>query len=129
MYYLFIRNKNKLEKYKKQLNCVCENIEKGKTPVFNEMRSAKTDLIECIPFNSINALFLILATVIFDKIEINELFKIAILLITNSVSRSVAVYVFVGLKHSLRINLCKRLEIEPTEKTIAAMESMEYQSV
>ena len=40
MYYLFIRNKEKLEKYKKKLICVCENIEKGKTPVFNELSCA-----------------------------------------------------------------------------------------
>ena len=129
MYYLFIRNKEKLEKYKKKLICVCENIEKGKTPVFNELSCAKTNLIECIPFNFINAFFLILGTVIFNKIQINELSKIAMLMITNSVFGAVANYLFVRIKHTLRINLCKRLGIEPNERVIAAMESMEYQSV
>ena len=50
-------------------------------------------------------------------------------MITNSVFGAVANYLFVRIKHALRINLCKRLGIEPNERVIAAMESMEYQSV
>lgn len=38
-------------------------------------------------------------------------------------------FLFSLLKHKLRLNLCKRLNLEPTEEIIAAMESMEYQSV
>lgn len=129
MYYLFIKNKKKLEKYKEDLNCVCENIEKGKTPVFNELASAKTNLAESVPYNFINAFFLILVTIVFGKINVNELLKIAMLLITNSVCGAVANYLFVRAKHSMRLNLCKRLNIEPNEKNISAMESLEYQSV
>lgn len=129
MYYLFIRNKEKLEKYKEKLTHVCENMEKGKTPVFNELSCAKTELIECIPFNFINAFFLILGTVVFNKIKVNELSKIAMLMITSSVFRAVANYIFVRIKHVLRISLCKRLGLESNERIIAAMESLEYQSV
>jgi hypothetical protein len=54
MYYLFIRNKNKLKRYKTKLNEVKESIENGKTPVFNEMACAKTNMIESVPYNIIN---------------------------------------------------------------------------
>ena len=39
MYYLFMTKKSDLDLYKKELDRVCEAIEQGKTPVFNEMRN------------------------------------------------------------------------------------------
>ena len=68
MYYLFIRKKEKLRAYKDRLETVKQNIETGKTPVFNEMSSAKTNLIESVPYNIINGAFTIIAVFLIDHI-------------------------------------------------------------
>ena len=109
MYYLFIRRKEELEKYKNEFSRVLEAIEKGKTPVYNELRNANTVLFESIPYQT--------------------LMKIAVVLVVNNMCYALANFIFAYAKHYLRIRLCKRLGIEPTERFIAVMESMEYQSV
>lgn len=129
MYYLFIRNKEKLDMYKEKLNNVKENIEKGRTPVFNEMSCAKTNLIESVPYNIINGTFTIIAVFLINHIELNEMLKIAIVLIINNMCGALANYIFTALKHYLRVRLCLHMQIDPSEKNIAAMESIEYQSV
>ena len=129
MYYLFIRNENELKKYKAKLLKVKENINNGKTPVFNEMQCAKTNLIESVPYNTINGALTILSVFLLRRIEINEMLKIAVVLIINHISGAIANYVFVFFKHILRLRLCKRLAISPDDDTIAAMESIEYQTV
>lgn len=129
MYYLFIRKKEKLRAYKDRLETVKQNIETGKTPVFNEMSSAKTNLIESIPYNIINGAFTIIAVFLIDYIALNEMLKIAIVLIINNMCGALANYIFTAIKHYLRMRLCKRLQIEANERNIAAMESLEYQSV
>ena len=43
--------------------------------------------------------------------------------------RAIAQYIFTLMRHRLRIKLCRRLNIEPTESNIAVMESIEYQTV
>ena len=53
MYYLFLAKKEDLNKFKTEFFRVKQNIDAGKTPVFNEMRNAKTNLIEAIPFLTI----------------------------------------------------------------------------
>lgn len=73
MYYLFLRNKKKLEAYKTKLLQVHNNIEAGKTPVFNEIACAKTNLIECFPMNLIAGVFSIVGALLLSKIEINEI--------------------------------------------------------
>lgn len=75
MYYLFLRNKKKLEDYKTKLLQVHFNIEAGKTPVFNEIACAKTNLIECFPMNLIAGVFSILGALLLAKVEINEIKK------------------------------------------------------
>ncbi len=40
------------------------------TPVFNQLKTAKTSLAECIPFNLINAFFLTLASVAVNKLAL-----------------------------------------------------------
>lgn len=129
MYYLFIRNKNKLEIYKTKLNEVKENIDNGKTPVFNEMACAKTNIIESVPYNIINGVLTIASVFIINNIKLNEMLKIAVVLIINHVSGAAANYIFTVIKHKLRLDLCRRLNVDPNEKTIAAMESLEYQTV
>lgn len=129
MYYLFLTKKPDLDLYKKELDRVGDAISQGKTPVFNEMRSAKTNLIESFPFNCIQGVFMIIGAILVSKIDVNETLKVAFVLVVNGFCRSAANYIFTNLKHFLRVRLCKRLGIEATEKNIALMESLEYQSV
>lgn len=129
MYYLLIHKQTDIDNYKKDFDRVAESIQKGKTPVFNELRSAKTNLAESFPYNFLCGLFLILGTILLNKIKINEVVKIALVLIVNSLCGAISNYIFTIVKHHLRIKLCKRLNIEPNEQNIAVMESLEYQSV
>lgn len=129
MYYLFLRNKKKLEDYKTKLLQVHNNIEAGKTPVFNEVACAKTNLIECFPMNLIAGVFSIVGALLLSKIEINEILKIAFIMIINSLCWAISNFIFTMSKHKLRLNLLRKLNLEPTERIIAAMESLEYQSV
>ena len=129
MYYLFITKEKDIEKYMQEFNRVKENREKGKTPVFSELRSAKTCFIESFPFNLISGALMICGTLLLDKINANVLLNIALVMIINSFCYQIANYIFTLLKHWLRINLCFRLGIEPSEDNIAVMESLEYQSV
>lgn len=129
MYYLFIRKQTDLESYRKDFERVAKSIQEGKTPVFNELRSAKTNLAESFPYNFLCGIFLIFGTILLNKININEVVKIALVLIVNSFCGAISNYIFTVIKHYLRIKLCKRLNIEPNERNIAVMESLEYQSV
>ena len=129
MYYLFYRKQSNLEKYKEELEETKIKMSEGKTPVFCEMRSAKTNLIESVPYNFINGLFLICGTLLLSKLNINQTVAVGVVLVVNSVCSAIANYIFTVAKHKLRIRLCKRLGVEPTEQYIAAMESLEYQSV
>ena len=129
MYYLFITKKKDIEKYMTDFNRVKENREKGKTPVFNELWSAKTCFIESFPFNLISGALMICGTLLLEKINANVLLNIALVMIINSFCYQIANYVFTLMKHGLRIRLCSRLGIEPSEDNIAVMESLEYQSV
>lgn len=129
MYYLFIRKEKDLKNYKADFDRVLDGIEKGNTPVYNEIRSAKTVLFESFPYQSLSGVFLILGTLLLDKCKVNELIKIAVVLVVNNVCYALANFIFAYAKHYLRIRLCKRLGLKPTERNIAVMESMEYQSV
>ena len=129
MYYLFLRKKESLEAYRREFDRVRQSIEAGKTPVQNEMRTARTILFESFPYQSLSGLFLVLGTVALDRLSVNETAKIAVVLVANNMCYAVANYIFTVAKHFLRVRLCGRLGIEPTERNIAVMESLEYQSV
>ena len=129
MYYLFIHKKSDLQKYKREFDRVLKAIEEGKTPVQNELRLANTMLFESFPYQTLSGIFLVIGTIVLNKIKINELAKIAFVLVINNMCYSLANFIFAYAKHFLRLQLCKRLGIEPTERNIAVMESMEYQSV
>lgn len=128
-YYLFEKDPIKLTNYKQELLRVRQKMDEGKTPVFSEMRCVKTDLAENVPRYTLAGAFLILGTWFLSQFKIPNIFDVAIVLIVNNLAFTLANYVFTSIKHKLRIKLCKRLELEPTEEIIAAMESMEYQSV
>ena len=129
MYYLFIKKEKDLLKYKKNFDRVLENLEAGKTPVYNEIRNANTVLIEAIPYQALTGVFLIIGTLFLNEVKINDLAKIAVVLVVNNMCYAVSNYIFTYAKHYLRVRLCKRLGIEPSERNIAVMESLEYQSV
>ena len=129
MYYLFIHKKSDLQKYKAEFERVQKAIEAGKTPVQNELRSANTVLFESFPYQTLSGIFLIIGTFVLNKLQINELAKIAVVLVINNMCYALANFIFAYSKHYLRLRLCRRLGIEPTERNIAVMESLEYQSV
>lgn len=129
MYYLFLTKQEDLNRFKTEFFRVKQNIDAGKTPVFNEMRSAKTNLIEAIPFLTIAGVFLICSTKLLDALELNETLKIAVILVVNGFCNSISNFLFTVIKHKLRLKLLERLQIEPTERNIAVLESLEYQSV
>ena len=128
-YYLFLRKPQELSEYKNKFIQTKQSIEKGVTPVFNEVSSAKTNLFETIPYNLLDGLFLIIGTLFIEKLRINPILGVAMVLVVNSLCGCISNYIFVITKHWLRIKLCKRLQIPPTDKNIAVMESMEYQTV
>ncbi len=129
MYYLFIYKKQDLLAYKQEFDRVKNSIESGTTPVFNEMRAAKTRLIETFPYQILNAVFIMFGTFALSKIKINDLIKIGVVLVVNNFCGVISNFIFTIIKHRLRIRLCKRLNIEPTEQNISVMESLEYQTV
>lgn len=129
MYYLFIKKNKNLQQFKEQLEKVQQNMKEGRTPVYNEVRAARNDLIEAIPFNVVKGFFMIVAALILGMFPISDTIKVAVVLVINRVCANLASFVFVSIKHFFRIRLCKRLGLEPTEQVIAAMESLEYQSV
>lgn len=129
MYYLFAHKKEDLEKYRADFERVKENINNGKTPVYSELRAAKSNCIESIPYNAIQATLMVIATIIVAKIDVGETLKMALVLVVNSVCGAISNYIFTIIKHWLRLRLCKRMNIEPSEENIAVMESLEYQTV
>ncbi len=129
MYYLFLRKKKDLDRYKAEFERVRKSIDEGKTPVQNELRLAHTILFESFPYQTLSGIFLILGTSLLNKCKINELAKIAVVLVVNNMCYAVSNYLFTVAKHRLRLRLCKKLGIDPTERNIAVMESLEYQSV
>ncbi len=128
-YYLFLNTPQELAEYKTKFLTTKLAIEKGVTPVFNEINSAKTNLIETVPYNLLDGILLILGTVVINKMNINQLLGVAVVLAVNSLCGCLSNYIFVVVKHRLRVRLCNRLNIPPTDRNIAVMESMEYQTV
>lgn len=128
MHFLQI-NKNNKDVYIRLFNETKDAMENGKTPVFDEMRSARSDLIECIPYQSIHALFIVLAAFVIDFLKLPVTLNLALVLIVNSVFSCIARYIYVNVKHVMRVRCLRKLGIEPTVRNIGVMESMEYQCV
>jgi hypothetical protein len=97
--------------------------------VYNEIRNANTVLFEAIPYQALTGVFLIIGTFFLNEVKINDLAKIAVVLVVNNMCYAISNYIFTYAKHYLRVRLCKRLGIEPSERNIAVMESLEYQSI
>lgn len=84
MYYLFIHNKTELESYKKDFEKVKDSIEKGRTPVYSELRCTKTNLIESIPCNILQGGLIVIGTYLLRNIELDETAKIGVVLVLNN---------------------------------------------
>lgn len=129
MYYLFIRKPQDISAYKANFDRVKQSIREGKTPVYSEIRSARTELVESVPYNATQSLFMVLAALVIAKINVSDILKVAVVLVINNVCGAISNFIFVHIKHALRLRLCIRLGIPATEENIAVMESLEYQSV
>lgn len=128
MYYLFLP-KNKHEVFVKEFEKTKTSINEGKTPVYSELRCARTNLLEVIPHYMIQGVFLIFGTFALSKVEMNDTLKIAVVLLVNGICSTVASSMFVFIKHFLRVRMLKKLGLAVSEKNISVLESLEYQSV
>lgn len=129
MYYLFIHKEEDIRNYMASFELAKRNRQKGVSPVVSETRLAKTSLAESLPYNVLNGLLLVLGTLVLNSVQIPEIFKVAIMLVVNNFFGAVSNFIFVNIKHRLRIGLCERLGIPHSEENIAVMESLEYQSL
>lgn len=106
-----------------------EEMQKYFAAIIKIAESNNEETCQAIQRVCIDASNFVVGTIVLSKIKINELAKIAVVLVINNMCYALANFIFAYAKHFLRLRLCKRLGIEPTERHIAVMESMEYQSV
>ena len=128
MYYFFLK-KSALEDFENEFETTRQSIEAGKTPVFSEMRCARSSLIESIPYYSFTAAFVVFGAILISKIDLSETLKMAIVLVINGLCGTISNSIFVFVKHLLRKNFLIKLGYEPNEKNFSVLESLEYQSV
>lgn len=112
-----------------EFNRIKQAIESGVTPVSNELRMAKTTLLELIPSLIIQSVLLIISTVIISSLQLSGLVSVVVLLVSNSTTSTLSFVILVMLKHRIRVRVLKKNGLEVNEKNIAVLESMEYQSV
>ena len=112
-----------------EFNRIKEAIEEGKTPVYSEMRSVKTNLLELIPSLIIQSILLVISTIIISCIKMSEMVSIVALLVANTTTQTISFSILSMLKHCVRVGRLKKYGLEITERNIAVLESMEYQSV
>lgn len=112
-----------------EFNRIKTAIESGVTPVSNELRMAKTTLLELLPSLLIQSVLLIISTFIISMLQMNELVSMVVLLVSNSTTSTLSFVILVMLKHRVRVRVLKKHGLEVTERNIAVLESMEYQSV
>ena len=116
-------------KFTKEFERIRKAMDEGKTPVYSELRSAKTSLVELIPSLIIQSVFLIISTIVISLIQVDELVQMVILLVSNTTTQTLSFCILVLIKHCIRIRRLKKYGIEVNERNIAVLESMEYQSV
>lgn len=112
-----------------EFNRIKQAIESGVTPVSNELRMAKTTLLELIPSLIIQSVFLLISTLIISSLQMSELVSMVVLLVSNSTTSTLSFVVLILLKHRVRVRVLRKHGFEVNEKNIAVLESMEYQSV
>ena len=120
---------DKQKQFIAEFNRVKTAIEDGKTPVYSEMRSVKTCLLELVPSLLIQSVLLVISTLIVSSLNLSEMQSIVVLLVANTTTQTLSFSILSILKHFLRVSILKKHRIEVTERNIAVLESMEYQSV
>lgn len=119
----------KKQKFITEFNRIRKAMDEGKTPVYSELRSVKTNLIELIPSLIIQSIFLVISTLLISLIETDEIIKMVILLVANTTAQTLSFCVLVLIKHCIRVRILKKHKLEVNERNIAVLESMENQSV
>ena len=117
------------DKFINEFNRVKDSIEQGKTPVYSELRSVKTTLLELLPSLIIQSVLLVISTILISLIKVDEMVQMVILLVVNTTTQTLSFAILVLIKHSIRVKVLKRYGLEVNERNIAVLESMEYQSV
>lgn len=117
------------ENFITEFNRVKTAIEQGKTPVYSELRSVKTTLLELIPSLLIQSVLLVISTLIISQIQVSEIAQMVILLVTNTTTQTLSFAILVLIKHTIRVKTLKKYGLEINERNIAVLESLEYQSV
>jgi hypothetical protein len=112
-----------------EFNRVRQAIDEGKTPVYSELRSVKTNLLELLPSLIIQSALLVVSTLIISRLQMSELTSMVVLLVANTTTQTLSFSILSMLKHFLRVRVLKKYGLEITERNIAVLESMEYQSV
>ena len=112
-----------------EFNRIREAMDAGKTPVYSELRSAKTSLLELFPSLLIQSVLLVISTFIVSLLNVGELVQVVILLVMNTTTQTLSFVVLVLLKHIVRAKRLKKYGILVNERNIAVLECMEYQSV
>lgn len=123
------RSEKKHEQFTTEFNRIKASIEKGKTPVYSELRSTKTSLIELVPSLAIQSILLVISTIIISHLKIGELTRLVVLLVINTTTQTLSFAILTILKHGWRVHVLKKHGIPVTEENIAVLESREYQSV
>lgn len=116
-------------KFINEFNRIKTAIEQGKTPVYSELRSVKTTLLELLPSLLIQSILLVISTLIISSLQVSEMAQIVILLVVNTTTQTLSFAIMVLIKHSIRVKILKKHGLEVNERNIAVLESMEYQSV
>ena len=112
-----------------EFNRIRNAMDEGKTPVYSELRSAQTTLLELIPSLIIQSVLLILSTYLISLINVGEMTRLVILLVVNTTTQTLSFVILVMLKHIIRSSKLKKHNLEVNERNIAVLECMEYQSV
>lgn len=117
------------DKFITEFNRVKASIESGKTPVYSELRSVKTNLLELFPSLLIQSVLLVISTIIISLIQVDDMVQMVILLVVNTTTQTLSFSILVFFKHFIRVRILKKHGLEVNERNIAVLESMEYQSV
>ena len=112
-----------------EFNRVKQALEDGKTPVYSELRSVKTNLLELVPSLIIQSVLLTISTLLISSLEMSELTELVVLLVANTTTGTLSFAILSLIKHGVRIKVLKKHNLEVNERNIAVLESLEYQSV
>ena len=125
------RQMNKRDKtnFIEEFNRIKIAIEEGKTPVSSELRIVKTNLLELLPSLLIQSILLVISTIIISSLNLSDITQMVVLLVVNTTTQTLSFTILVMLKHRLRVHILKKHGLEVSERNIAVLESMEYQSV